>query len=237
MARVFDRNMFIMMFSIMLGFVIITYFVADIMHTSQLDQLTSEHTTEIETIEENNIFFTTSFLESSVLLDSAREDRAFGNYHFDLARLFYISALSENNVTIMEDYKSNCISNCSEALPKYYNAHLNFELAASFFNSTKQYTDYDSYLELLSLYINLSSSGSKLTLLRYNATTYLTMLSENITFIDNAVVFEQNVTELLEMFNVTMAACGAAAAEYEEIQDLIDEYNIEGFSTIREPPS
>lgn len=235
-ARIFDRNMFIMMLSIMAGFIIITYFVADIMHNMQIEQLTSEHTSEIELIEENNIYFTTSFLESSVLLDSAREDRAFGNYHFDIARLFYTSALSETNESVMEEYKVLCDSNCSEALPKYHTAHLNFELATSFFDNTKKYTEYQSYLTLLSMYMNLSSSGARLTLLRYNATKYLKMLSENITFSDNGAVLE-NMTALLDMFNETLAAYAMESGNYQDIQDLIDEYDIEGFSTIREPPS
>ena len=132
MKRTFDRNIFIMMLSIMVGFIIITYFFADIVHQSQIQQLNTEHTTQIETIEQNNIYFTTSFLESSVLLDSAREDRAFGNYHFDLAQLFYTRALNEDNETKMNNYKADCLLNCSEALPEYFNSNQNFLQASSF---------------------------------------------------------------------------------------------------------
>lgn len=233
--RVFDRNMFIMAIAIMLGIVVITYFVADIVHKSQIQELNTEHTNEIEIIEENNINFTSSFLESSVLLDSAREDRAFGNYHFDIGQLFYTSALSETNSTVIMSYKNISIDNCTLAMPKYLNSHQNFDQASVFFNNTKKFTLYDNYVELLNLYVNLSNSGAKLTMLRYNASQYLIMLAENITISSNGSVVLENVTELEALFNETMAMYGMELGTYEEIQDEIDEYDIKGFSTIREP--
>jgi hypothetical protein len=233
MPRIFDRNIFIMMLSVMAGFIIITYFVADIVHNSQIQQLNTEHTSEIETIEKNNIHFTSSFLESSVLLDSAREDRAFGNYHFDLAQLFYTSALSEFNETKMDAYKENCISNCTNALPKYFNANQNFLLAATFFDNTKQYTNFSSYVTLLTMYVNLSNSGARLVLLRYNATMYLSLIAEKIIYENNGVILD-NATDLLDLFNETMTAYSNELSTYEDFQDEIDEYDIEGFSTIRE---
>jgi hypothetical protein len=45
----------------------------------------------------------------------------------------------------------------------------------------------------------------------------------------------ENVTELEALFNETMAMYGMELGTYEEIQDEIDEYDIKGFSTIREP--
>ncbi len=234
MERVFDRNMFIMAIAIMVGVVVVTYFVADIVHQSQIQSLNTEHTQEIETIEENNINFTSSFLESSVLLDSAREDRAFGNYHFDIARLFYISALSENNITDGQHYKNKSIENCSLAMPVYFTAHQNFKQASSFFDNTKKFTEYENYIQLLDLYVNLSSSGERLTLLRYNASNYLRMLAENIT-ISNGSIGQENVTALENLFNETLAMYDGELATYEEIQEDIDEYDIKGFSTIREP--
>jgi hypothetical protein len=234
MARVFDKNMLIMTTAVMVGVVVITYFVGDIVHQSQLTQLNTEHVSEIETIEERNINFTSSFLESSVLLDSAREDRAFGNYHFDLAHLFYISALSEDNETVFEDYQYRCISNCSSAMPMYETAHENFKMASSFYDTTKKFTDYENYIVLLSMYVNLSDSGARLTLLRYNASMYLMMLAENITFVNGSAILE-NVTALEDLFNSTMMMYAGEMGNYEEIQKEIDEYDIEGFSAIREP--
>ena len=233
--RVFDKNMLIMAVAIMVGIVVITYFVADIVHRSQIQELNTEHTHEIENIEENNINFTSSFLESSVLLDSAREDRAFGNYHFDIGRLFYTTALTEINATIVVSYKNISINNCTLAMPKYLTSHQNFNQASIFFNSSKKFTVYTNYIELLNLYVNLSQSGAKLTMLRYNASQYLMMLAENITISNNGSVVLENVTELENLFNETMAMYGAEMGNYEELQDEIDEYDIKGFSTIREP--
>jgi hypothetical protein len=221
----------------MIGFVIVTYFVADIVHKSQLEEINTEHVSEIKTIEQNNINFTSSFLESSVLLDSAREDRAFGNYHFDLAQLFYTSALSEDNESIMNNYKNKSMSNCSKAMPNYLTAHDNFLISTNFFEKTKSFTTYENYLSLLSKYVNLTQSGAKVTLLRYNASMYLKMIVENITYVNGSSMLENstNVTELLNLFNETLVMYAGAAAEYVEIQDEIDEYDIKGFSTIREP--
>ena len=137
MARLFDKNMFIILMAIMIGFIIITYFVADIVNQSKIDTLTTAHVSEVEAIEEMNINFTNNFLESSVLLDSAREYRAFGNYHFELASIFFNSALSEKNISIMELYKNRTIDNCTEAMPKYNISNLNFKAASSFLTIQK----------------------------------------------------------------------------------------------------
>ena len=128
MVRLFDRNMFIMLLAIMIGAIIITYFIADIQNRSRIETLTIEHTAEIETIEGKNINFTNRFLKSSVLLDGAREDRAFGDYHFDLAFLWYNSALLEKNNGTMELYKTRCIENCTSAMPKYLYSRLKYPL-------------------------------------------------------------------------------------------------------------
>lgn len=237
MVRVFDKNMFVMMFAIMIGIVIVTYFIADIVYQSQIDEINTDHVSEIKTLEQNNINFTSSFLESSVLLDSAREDRAFGNYHFDLAQLFYTSALNEDNETAMIQYKNSSIDNCTLAMPNYQTAHENFLISADFFEKTKNFTDYDNYLSLLNMYVNLTQTGAKVTLLRYNASMYLRMIVENITYVNGSgyIGNSTNMTMLLSMFNDTMGMYGLLATYYEDIQDEIDEYDIKGFSTIREP--
>jgi hypothetical protein len=198
MARLFDRNMFIMLFAIMVGFITVTYFIADIVNQSEIDNLTTAHITEMEYIEKMNINFTNNFLESSVLLDTAREYRAFGNYHFDLASLFFTSALSERNT---------------------YN--------------TKKYTEYGGYLKLLDLYINLTESGARLTMLRYNASKYLKYLTENITVINGSAALD-NVSGLMDLFNETMGMYGSELDIYEGYEEEIDEYDIEGFDPNRE---
>ena len=201
----------------------------------KIDEINTEHNSEIKTIEENNINFTSSFLESSVLLDSAREDRAFGNYHFDLGRLFYSSLLNENNETVMNQYKNNSLDNCSKAMPYYLTAHENFLISNDFFDKTKSFTSYDNYLKLLSMYVNLTDVGAQVTMLRYNASLYLKRIVENITYVNGSSYLGNASSDLLDLFNFTMESYGLLAGEYEDIQDEIDEYDIKGFSTIREP--
>ena len=233
MAKLLDRNMFIMLLAIMIGFITVTYFIADIVNQSKMDNLTTSHITEMESIEKMNINFTNNFLESSVLLDTAREYRAFGNYHFDLASLFFTSALSERNISIMESYKNITIDNCTKAMPKYNISCLNFKTASSFFDNTKKYTEYGSYLKLLDLYINLTESGARLTMLRYNASKYLKHLTENITVINGSAALD-NVSDLMDLFNGTMGMYGSELDIYEGYEEEIDEYDIEGFDPNRE---
>jgi len=231
MAREFDRNMFIMLLTIMIGVIIITYFIADIVYRSNIETLTTQHAAEIETLEERNINFTDHFMKSSVLLDSARDDRASGNYHFNLAFSWYNSTLSEKNSSTMELYKSRTIDNCTNALPEYLNSYQNFESAKSFFNDTKSYTTYEKYLEVLDLYMGLTGSGARLAMLRYNATKYLKQLAENLTITNGTVTYLEDVTELLVLFNETTRLYEEELVLFEEYRDAIDEY--EFFEEIR----
>ena len=176
MTKEFDRNMFVMLAALMIGVIIITYFVADIVNRSKIDTLTEEHNVEITTIKGKNENFTSNFLRSSVILDQAREDRALGNYYFDLAFLWYKSALSAKNGSMMELYKTRGIDNSTNAMPEYDNSHLNFREARNYFNYTKSFTTYDKYLIILDLYVKLTESGARLTMLRYNASLYLKYL-------------------------------------------------------------
>jgi hypothetical protein len=217
----------------MIGFIAITYFIADVVNQSKINNLTTAHFTEMESIEKMNINFTNNFLESSVLLDTAREYRAFGNYHFDLASLFFTSALSERNISIMESYKNITIDNCTKAMPKYNISGLNFKTASSFFDNTKKYTEYGGYLKLLDLYINLTESGARLTMLRYNASKYLKYLAENITVINGSAALD-NVSDLMDLFNETMGMYGSELITYEGYEEEIDEYDIAGFDPNRE---
>lgn len=226
MGREFDKNIFVMLLAIMIGVIIITYFVADIVNRSKIETLTTQYEGEISTVKGKSENFTSHFLKSSVVLDQAREDRAFGNYHFDLAFLWYQSALSERNSSLMDLYKARGVDNCTNAMPYYQNSHLNFEEAKKHFNGTKNFTSIEKYLTILDLYISLTSSGSRLTMLRYNASKYLMYLTENLTFNPdtNNVTYLVNVSGLLMMFGETMEAYQEELENYEEIQDEIDEY-------------
>lgn len=232
MVRIFDKNMFIILLSIMIGVIIITFFVADIVNRSKIDTLTTYYEGEITSVKDKSENFTSSFIKSSVVLDQAREDRAYGNYHFDLGFLWYQSVLHEKNESEFLIYKDRGIENCTNAMPMYYYSHLNFEEAKIYFNITKIHTEVDKYLDILDLYIVLTNSGSKLTMLRYNASKYLIYLFENLTYDEEkGVIFEQNVTGLLDLFQGTIDAYEEELENYEEAQDEIDEY--EFFEEIR----
>ena len=215
-----------MLLAIMVGAIIITYFIADIINRSKIEELETEHTLEIETIEEKNINFTSHLIDSLVLLDKSREDRTSGNHHFDLAFSWYNSALSEKNSSTMELYKNRVIGNCTDAMSNYLNSHQNFKIAKSFFNATKTYTTYEKYLELLDLYVNLTASGARLTMLRYNASKYLKYMAENLTLVNGTITYLENVSELMDSFNETMDLYEEESETYDEYQDEIDKYEL-----------
>jgi len=229
MARIFDRNLFIMLLAIMVGVIIITYFVGDIVNRTRIEKLQSELTT-VKIKSEN---FTSYFLKSTVTLDQAREARSSGNYHFDLAFLWYNSALSETNSTTMELYKARGIDNCTNSMPYYQISYENYLDSKDFFIETQKYTDYEIYKNILQKYVLLTDSGSELCMLRYNASIYLMYLTENLTydFENNSVGYQTNMTDLLDLFNSTMEQYNQELEEYNEIQKEIDEY--EFFEEIR----
>ena len=230
MARLFDRNIFIMLLSIMVGVIIITFFVADIRARSEEEE---KYSVELSSIQDKNFNFTNYFIKSSVLLDKARENRAVGNYHFELGLIWYQSALSEKNISRMELNKIRGIENCTSARPYFYISNLNFLEAKDFFKETKSLTNHIKYINILNLYTDLTSSGSNLTMLRYEASIYLKYLIENLTFNteNNNVTYLENVTELLEMFGGAVKDYEQELDEYEEYEDAIDEY--EFFDEIR----
>ena len=233
MVKEFTKNMFVMLLAIMIGIIIITYFIGDIINRSKIDNLTEEHEDEIITLKGQNENFTSHFLKSSSVLDQAREDRAFGNYHFDLGFLWYQSALSQKNITLMELYKTRAIDNCTNALPNYLYSYYNFLESKDYFNETKIFISYPKYLNVLDIYVNLTDAGSRLTMLRYNASKYLMYLTENLTFNPetNNVTYLMNVSNLSMLFDAAMFAYGMVLEEFEEYQDEIDEY--EFFEEIR----
>ena len=233
MGKEFTRNMFVMLLSIMIGVIIITYFIGDIINRSKIDTLNAEHEEEIVTLKGQNENFTSHFLKSSGVLDQAREDRAFGNYHFDLGLLWYQSALSQKNITLLDLYKIRAIDNCTNAFPNYINSYYNFLESKDYFNETKAFITYTKYLNLLDLYINLTDAGSRLTMLRYDATKYLMYLTENLTFNPetNNVTYLMNVTDLMMLFNGAMFGYNEVLEEFEDYQEEIDEY--EFFDEIR----
>ncbi len=232
MAKEFDRNMFVMLLAIMIGAIIVTYFAADLIGSGKISDLTSQYEGEISSVKSESENFTSSFIKSTVILDQAREDRAFGNYHFDLGLIWYQSALAERNITYFKLYKVRGIDNCTNAMPKYYYSHLNFKDSKEYFNQTIAFAS-ENYLEVLNLYVKLTESGAKLTTLRYDASRYLLYLIENLTWdpINNNVTFLENVSEIMVLFAGVMADYQQELGNYEDTQDEIDDY--EFFEEIR----
>ncbi len=227
MARLFDRNMFIMLLAIMIGATFITFFIADIVNRSTIDDLETEHNVEILQIESDNEKFTSNFIRATVDLDQAREDRADGDYNFKLAFLWYQSALYEKNITYFELYKIRGTDNCTDAMPHYNDSCDNFDQAKDNFIEIKSYTKNQKYIEILDIYVRLTSSGSNLSQLNYYATYYLKILTENLFFdLENeTVIYLENVTDILELFNETYGQLQNLEDEYDIIQSEIDEYD------------
>lgn len=220
MTREFDRNMLIMLAAIMVGVIVITYFVADIQRQSQITTLKVEHKTEIRDISSRNENFTNNFLQGSVKMDAAREVREVGNYHFDFALFWYNTALKNfTNSSIQR-----CTENCTTAAASYLASYENFNISKPYFETAATFTDKDRYLEVLGYYVAFAKLGMNITTLRYNASLYLKYAAENIT--------NENATIWIELFNETEELYEEQAGAYDEQGDQIDEYLF--FDEIRE---
>jgi len=230
MARLFDRNMFIMLLAIMVGVIIITYFVGDIVNRTRIEELTLGHQEEIVDIQGRNENFTDNFLQGSIKMDSAREKREMGNYHYDLGFLWFTVAIEEKqNITQLELYKTWIIDNCTNAMTTYLTSNTSFGESKPFFEAAKLFTDKQKYLEVLGYYTSFAQVGQNITLLRHQAAWYLKCLAENLS-ID--LVQNENFTELLELFNDVVAQYDEQLEDYVDYKDQIDGYLF--FEEIRE---
>ena len=236
MPRIFDRNMFIMLLAIMIGAIIITYFIADIQYSSDLQTISMQHTTQIQDINSNNENFTDNFLQGSVTIDSAREIREIANYHFDFALFWFNNALNDANVWFSKQWINDtqnlislCISNCTVAMSTYLNSYEKFGLSQPYFTLAKTYTNITKYVEVLGYYNSFADAGQNITLLRYNASKYLRQAAENLS-LGNLDNFSMNYG----LFNDTIVAYGGASGGYEEKKKQIDGYLF--ISEIREVP-
>jgi hypothetical protein len=215
--------MFIMLLAIMVGVIIITFFIADISRQTQITELKVEHEVEIQTITNINENFTDNFLQGSITMDSAREIREEGNYHFDFALFWYNTAIrNTTNSTI-----NRCIGNCTLAMGKYILSYERFNESSPYFENAMTFTDKEKYLEVLGYYVRFAFQGKNITLLRYNASDYLRRAAENLSIGDL-----ENMSLMMEMFNLTEALYEEALEDFEDIQDQIDGYLF--FNEIRE---
>jgi hypothetical protein len=231
MVRIFDRNMFIMLSAIMVGVVIITYFVGDIVNRSKIETLTLEHATEITDLSSRNENFTDNFLQGSIKLDAAREKREVANYYFDLAMLWYNTALVEDNETQFTIYQQGVIDNCSIAITNYQITFQGFDDAWPYFEEAKSFTDRDKYLEVLGFYTAFAQSGKNLSLLRISSCTYLTQIAENLTVYSDLTI-DENLTALISLFDESVTMYETELGAYEDLKGQIDDYIF--FDEIRE---
>lgn len=230
MAKLFDKNMFIMMISIMIGVVIITFFIADINARTQEEE---KYQTQIENIEKQNVNFTTRLLSSLGYLEKARDSRATGEYHFDLSYLWYTTALVETDNNTFHKYKNSSLDNCTYSIYYYDISYDNFGVAQKMFLNTLNYTY--GFKDLVNLYVNLTRSGENLCKLRINTTIYIQSIVENMTFKDGGVNFSTNISNLTALLNESLSAFNNELEIYQGIEsDIEKEYNIVGFSEIRE---
>lgn len=227
MARVFDRNMFIMLLAVMLGAIIITFFVADIIRQSEFDVERKSYIQEIEDVTIKwNIFenqsrnFTDNFFKSLSSLDFSREYRAEANSYFDFAASIWFP---------QKEYLKT-IENCTSAMESYIFANENFLNTASFFNTTNQYTTEEKYSSIIDLYIRLSESGANISMIRYNASKYLRSLAENLSLYGEGA----NVSELLDLFNETNEFYNKEISGYIDLTDDIENEFFKYFNPNRE---
>lgn len=208
----------------MIGAIVITYFVADIVNRSKIEQLRTEQRVEIGDINAKNENFTNYYLQGSITMDSARETREVGNYYFDFALFWYSNALRNVNSSLIQQ----CIDNCTAAMEKYLASYESFGKSKPYFETAATYTSNERYLEVLGYYIGFSGAGQNITLLRYNASDYLRRAAENLS-IGNM----ENFTILIENFNQTQILYQQQLQGYTDFKNQIDEYLF--FDEIREP--
>jgi hypothetical protein len=226
MAREFTKSMFIMLVAIMIGVFIITYFVADIINRSKIETLNIENDVKIQDLNSRNENFTNYYLQGSISMDSAREVREVGNYHFDFALFWYNTALINISKTLLQQ----CIDNCTSAMGDYISSYGKFGESKPYFEKASGYTNKTKYREALGYYINFSIAGQKITLLRYNASDYLRRAAENLSIgnIENM----KNFTLLMENFTLNQGLYMEGLQGYNDLKNQIDDYLF--FNPIRE---
>ncbi|MBN1280421.1 MAG: hypothetical protein JXA00_02105 [Candidatus Thermoplasmatota archaeon] len=225
MAREFTRNMFIMLVSIMVGVVIITFFAADIVNRTALETLQSQHNVEIIDINSRFANFLNNTLQGCVKMDLAREQREVANLNFTFAFFWFTNALYTSDINLTR----LCIDNCTDAMEHYLVAYTNFSVCRPFFEEAQAFTNKSWYLNLLNNYIRFSYAGQEITMLRYNASLYLRQAAENL-----SLGKLDNVSLLWELFNETQEQYTVAEQQYNSYKGAIDGYLF--MSEFREQP-
>jgi hypothetical protein len=214
-----------MLLSVMIGAIIITYFIADIARRSEIES----YQEEIVTITaEKNIFenqsknFTDHIFKSLGSLDFSREYRSVADSYYDVAALIWYPNAEYEKVII----------NCTFAMENYLFGYQNFLNTKGFFNDTIQYSTDVKYTSIIYIYKDLSQSGANICLLGYNASKLLRSLAENFSLYGSGA----NVSELLELYNETLQSLEEELEDYEDLLDDLEEEYGKFFNPIRETP-
>jgi hypothetical protein len=234
MSISYDKKNIMIIITLVITFSLITYFASYRIHNSEIELLNELHLNELKSLDEENNNFNNVFLESLTLDDSATRDRLIGNYHFDLALNYYNEALNQNDEIKMNEYKNLTANNCNIAINKFIISSQNYETSSIFFNKSMKYTENINYINLINLYINLTKSGEKLSMFRYNASILLKQLNENITYSDG-LVNQGNVTFILNLFYQNLSNYNLEEEIYETLIEEIEEFDLFGFNVNREP--
>jgi hypothetical protein len=115
-------------------------------------------------------------------------------------------------------------------MEEYINAYDNFLATAGFFNTTNQYTIEEKYISIIDLYIQLSESGAKISIIRYNASKYLRSIAENLSLYGEGT----NISDLLDLFNETNELYDQENDSYNDLKDDIEDEFFKYFNPNRE---
>ena len=225
LARIFDRNMFIMLLSIMIGAIIITYFVADIARRSEIEsyqEQIEDITTEKNVFENKSKNFTDHIFKSLGSLDFSREYRSSADSYYDVAALIWYPNGEYEKVIV----------NCTSAMEDYLLGYENFLNTKGFFNDTIKYSTDVKYTSIINIYKKLSHSGANICLLGYNASKLLISLAENLSLHGN----DTNVSELLELYNESLLLLEQEFGFYMGLLDELEEEYAKFFNPVRETP-
>ena len=225
LVRIFDRNMFIMLVSIMIGAIIITYFVADIARRSEIESYQGQIeniTTEKNIFENKSKNFTDHIFKSLGSLDFSREYRSSADSYYDVAALIWYPIGEYEKVIV----------NCTSAMEDYLLGYDNFLNTKGFFNGTLKYSTDVKYTSIINIYKKLSQSGANICLLGYNASKLLRSLAENLSLYGN----DTNISGLLELYNETLLLLGQELGFYMGLLDDLEEEYATYFNPVRETP-
>jgi hypothetical protein len=101
----------------------------------------------------------------------------------------------------------------------------------TFFDEIRDFTSEEKYLSIIDLYMDLSESGAKMSMLRYNASWYLYCIAENLSRGDAV-----NLSDLLSLFNQTNEKYNQELEIYNGILDEIESEYGKFFNPYRETP-